>query len=324
VDGVAFFPKDANIASAVPPAPTVRQEGTQLVIGGAGTAQGQLSAPANVRTDTQGNLYVADSKNNRINKYDSSGNFVASAGGFSQSGGAQLNEPWSMAVASDGTVFVADTWAHNIVKLDKDLKQVATWGAPCTTVPDCDGTHLFGPRDIALTPDGNLLVTDTGNERVIEYSADGQFIAQFGTRYDPKSGQAPGPLELQEPVGLAVAPNGDVYLADYWNKRILHVNKDFQPAGPAIPVPSWGSNAVTDRPYLALLLNGRLLATDPANGKVLIFKPDGTPAGEYAVPGENNGSPKPVGVTSDNVSVFVADASAGVVRKIPLAEVTGP
>jgi predicted membrane-bound mannosyltransferase/sugar lactone lactonase YvrE len=324
VDGVAFFPKDANIVSAKPAAPTVRTEGTQLVIGGSGTAQGQLSAPSNVRLDAQGNIYVADTTNNRINKYDANGKILASAGGFSQSGGAQLNQPWSMTVAPDGTVYVADTWAHNIVKLDKDLKQLLTWGSPCTTVPKCNETQLYGPRDIAVMTNGNVLVTDTGNERVIEYTPDGKFVAQWGNRYDPKSGVAPGPLDLQEPVGLAVAPNSDVYLADFWNKRILHFTKDFAPVGQPISVPSWGSNAVTDRPYLALLLDGRLLTTDPQNGKVLIFKADGTPAGEYKVPGEAGGSPKPVGITSDGTSVFVSDAAGNVVRKIPLAEVTGP
>ncbi|MBF6599474.1 MAG: TIGR03663 family protein [Dehalococcoidia bacterium] len=321
VDGMAFFPKDAKVIPTRPVGPTVRREGTQLVIGGQGSAPGQLNQPSGVETDAQGNIYVADTSNDRIDKYDKDGKFVASAGGFAQAGGASLKQPWSIAVAADGTVFVADTFNWNIIKLDANLKQVQTWGTGCTTVPDCNEFQLFGPRDIALTPDGHVLITDTGNGRVIEYTQDGKFVNKWGTKFDPTKGGTPGPLDLQEPVGLAIALNGDVYIADYWNKRIVRVNKDFAPIGAPIPVPSWGSNAVTNRPYLALLPDGRLLATDPANGKVLVFAANGNPAGTYALPAEGNTTPRPVGITTDATSVYVSDGAGSVVRKIPLAEV---
>jgi hypothetical protein len=321
VDGMAFFPKDAKVIPAQPVGPTVRTEGDQLVVGGQGSAQGQMNQPAGVKTDAQGNIYVADTNNNRITKYDATGKFVASAGGFAQSGGATFNQPWSIAVAPDGSVYVADTFNWNIIKLDKDLKQVKSWGEGCTTVPNCDEFHLFGPRDIAVTPDGNVLITDTGNERIIEYTADGKFVKMWGTKFDATKGGTPGPLELQEPVGLAVAPNGDVYVADYWNKRILHFTKDFTPVGTPISVPSWGSNAVTNRAYIALLPDGRLLATDPEHGKILVFAADGTAAGSYALPATANTTARPVGITTDGTNVYVSDGAGSVVRKIPLTDI---
>jgi predicted membrane-bound mannosyltransferase/sugar lactone lactonase YvrE len=319
VDGIAFFPKDSNVLPTQPAGPTVRTEGTQLVIGGSGTAQGQMNTPSGVAVDADGNIYVADTNNNRITKYDKDGKFVAVAGGFSQAGGASLNQPWSLAVGPDGSVYVADTWAHNIVKLDKDLKQVATWGAPCTTVPQCDETHLFGPRDIRVTPDGNVLITDTGNERVIEYTADGKVVKTWGQK--AAANAAPGPLDLNEPVGMAVSPNGDVYLADYWNKRIMHYDKDFNPVGQPIPVPSWGSNAVTNRPYLALTTDGHILATDPEHGNILIFTLDGKSLGAYPVVASQSASARPLGIAVSGDSVLVVDGAGSVVRKIPLTEV---
>ena len=320
VDGVAFFPKDANVVPQTPPAPTVRTEGNQLIIGGSGTAQGQMSQPSGVKLDAQGNIYVADTSNNRISKYGPDGKFIASAGGFSQAGGVQLTQPWSIAVAPDGTVFIADTFGWNIIKLDKDLKQVQTWGSGCTTVPNCDEFHLFGPRDIAVTPDGNVLITDTGNARVIEYTQDGKFVKMWGTKFSGSG--TPGPLEFNEPVGLAIAPNGDVYVADYWNKRIVHFTKDFAPVGEPIAVPSWGSNAVTNRPYIALLADGRLLATDPEHGKVLVFNADGSKGPEYTVPGATQAaSARPVGIAADATSLYVSDGAGSVVRKIPLADI---
>ncbi|MDE3096005.1 MAG: TIGR03663 family protein [Chloroflexota bacterium] len=319
VDGIAFFPKGANVVPQPPAGPTVRTEGTQLVIGGSGSAAGQMSQPSGVKVDAAGNIYVADTSNNRISKYGPDGKFIASAGGFAQAGGAQFTQPWSLAVAPDGSVFVADTFGWNIIKLDKDLKKVKEWGVGCTTIPNCDEFHLFGPRDIAITPGGDVLITDTGNGRIIEYTQDGKFVKQWGKKFSGSG--TPGPLDLNEPVGLAVAANGDVYVADFWNRRILHFTKDFTLVGQPIPVSAWGSNAVTNRPYLALLPDGRLLATDPEHGKVLIFAADGKPAGEYSVPGEGNVAARPVGIAADGTSVLVSDGASSVVRKIPLAEV---
>ncbi len=254
---VAFFPK-GYVDISQPAGPTSHQEGTQLVIGESGIAPGQLSGPSDVTFDSAGNIYVADTNNNRIQKYDPNGVWVASAGGLSSD--LNLKQPWSVAVGADGTVFVADTWDHTIVKLDKDFNQVKTWGVPCTTVPDCDEYHLFGPREIVVTADNHVLVTDTGNGRVLEYDADGGFIRQIGSK--AQDGDAPDPLKFNEPVGVVASASGDIYIADYWNRRIVHLDKDLQPKG-EIQVPTWGSNQVTDRAYMALLPDGRLLVTDP-------------------------------------------------------------
>jgi streptogramin lyase len=314
VDGVAFFPKGYSDLTAPPAGPTVRTDGTQLVIGGNGSAKGQFSGVSDVAIDAAGNLYFADTNNNRIEKYDAQGNFQSVAGGFG--GEVQLNQPWSMTVAPDGTVFVADTWNHSITKLDKDLKKVKSWGSGCTTIPDCDETHLFGPRDIAVTPGGHVMIVDTGNNRAIEYDSDGNFVRQFGSK-----GSSGDPLQFNEPSSLAVAANGDIFIADFWNKRIVHLDKDLKSKG-EIKVDAWGSQTVTDRGYLALLPDGRLLATDPTRGKVLAFAVDGTPIGEYDMPKEGaQTQARPIGIATDGTSVIVTDSIGNVARKIPLSEI---
>jgi len=324
-DAVAFFPKDFTGVTPPPAGPTVFTEGAQTVIGGAGSSPGQLTAPADVAFDTAGNIYVADSGNNRVEKYDPTGKYLASAGGFNSD--VDMKEPWSMAVAPDGTVFVADTWNHNIIKLDKDLKQVKTWGVGGQVDAGGDPLKLYGPRRIVIEPSGNVLITDTGNARVVEYTPDGDYVRQFGG----KDGSTAA-IKLKEPVGLAVAPNGDVYLADYWHQRILHLDKDFNQKA-EIPVPTWGSIGVTDRPYLALLPDGRLLVTDPnpcttaptcsaADGKVLVFDQSGKQIAAYQVPRwEKAPLARPIGVATDGTSVLVADSGGNVVRKIPLSEI---
>lgn len=317
-NAVAFFPIGFEAAPPQPVGPTVRTEGTQLVIGGSGSAPGQLNSPSDVTLDAAGNLYVADTNNNRISKYDPQGNFIAAAGGFNSD--FKLNQPWSLTVAADGTVFVADTWNHKIVKLDADLNKVGEWGTGGVAAEnqgDPEGNVLFGPRDITLLANGNVLFTDTGNGRLMEYTPDGEFVRQYGSN-GWKSGDE---TQFSEPVGVVVAANGDIYVADYWNRMIRVFDAQLQQKS-QIDVPSWGSEAVTDRPYLALLADGRLLATDPANGKVLAFGADGAQLASYDPPKEG-ASPtvRPVGIATDGTSVWIADAAGGVVRKVSVAEV---
>jgi sugar lactone lactonase YvrE len=315
VDAVAFFPKSYGTFTAPPAGPTVSQVGTHLVIGGNGVAKGQMSGPSDVAFDAEGNIYVADTNNNRIEKYDAQGNFVAVAGGFG-AGDVSFTQPWSMDVAPDGAVFVADTWAHRIVKLKSDLTNDKSWAGGGQVEAGGDPMKLFGPREIVVTADGNVMITDTGNSRVVEYTKDGDFVRQFGAK-----GSAGGPLDFSEPVGIVTGADGDIWVGDFWNKRIVHLDRDLVLKG-EIAVPAWGSQAVTDRAYMALLDDGRLLVTDPTNGKVLVFAADGSAAGEYAVPPvEGQANVRPIGIASDGTSVLVADSIGNVVRKIPLGEI---
>ncbi len=321
VDGVAFFPKSFDV-SPLPPAETVRTEGTQLVIGQTGTRPGQLSSPSDVFIDKDGNLWVADTNNSRVSKYSSDGSYISGLGGFGSA--TPLNQPWSLTVADDGTVFVADTWNHKIVKFDKDGNKVKEWGGG-GQLKDEDGDgkldsddpfRLFGPREITLSPEGNVLITDTGNSRVVEYTADGDFVRQFGQK-----GSSGAPADLSEPVGIEVAPDGDVYIGDFWNKRIIVLDKELN-FKTQIEVDEWGSQQVTDRGYMALLDDGRLLVTDPTGGKIITFGADGERLGTYELPKDGTTpTVRPIGIAADGTSVLVADSAANVVRKIPLAEV---
>src|SRR5207244_3205361 len=85
--------------SSPPVGPTVRTEGSQLIIGSSGSAPGQLNSPSDVALDAAGNIYVADTNNNRIQKYDPQGNYLAAVGGFTSD--VKLNQPWSLTVAPD-------------------------------------------------------------------------------------------------------------------------------------------------------------------------------------------------------------------------------
>jgi DNA-binding beta-propeller fold protein YncE len=94
-----------------------------------------------VALDSFGNIYVADTNNNRIQKYDPDGNYLTVAGGFSSD--FSLNQPWSMAVADDGTIFVADTWPQ----AGLTRPQEGEGGASAARRGRRRPAEVFGPRD---------------------------------------------------------------------------------------------------------------------------------------------------------------------------------
>jgi DNA-binding beta-propeller fold protein YncE len=122
-----------------------------------------------------------------------------------------------------------------------------------------------------------------------------------------------------------ITPSGEVLVADTWNRRIQRFSPDFQYLG-EIPVESWGSQEVTDKPYLAVLSDGRILATDPANGAVLIFDSSGQQVAKWQVPVSAPEGSRPVGlaVALTGTDIFVSDNGTGQVRRVPLASLTGP
>ncbi len=86
------------------------------VIGGPGNGPGQFAEPRGVAADGRGNLYVADTKNSRIEIFDGNGAFLRALGGVKGGGDGQLNEPCGVAVGPDGTIYVADTWNHRVAR----------------------------------------------------------------------------------------------------------------------------------------------------------------------------------------------------------------
>ena len=322
LDGVAYFPKSYAAAAGLPiyeqppEKPVAGPEG-QVIIGRLGGGRGQFSSPAGVAVDHQGNVYVADSGNNRIQKFDQDGNFL---GAFGTAGGGQgqFNEPWGVAVDGEGNIYVADTWNHRIQKFDSNFRFLKAWGGAFLEVGKRQPgpLELFGPRSIAIDADGNLWVTDTGDKRILKFDPDGNPLAQYG-------GAGSGPGQFNEPVGIAIAPSGEILVADTWNLRIQRFSPNFDYLG-EMPVQSWGSHGVTDKPYLAVLDDGRIVASDPANGAVLVFDSAGQQVAAWRAPVSGAEVSRPVGVAvSGTGDVWIADGSTGQVRRVPLATLTG-
>jgi uncharacterized protein (TIGR03663 family) len=247
--------------------------------GVAGAAPGQFAYPRAVAVDAAGNVYVADSGNNRVQVFNPDGTPLKQWGstckldtgeGCVGDGRGQFNEPWGIAVDGNGNVYVSDTWNHRIQKFDHQGNFLTMWGQFGSTGGELGQPDLFyGPRALQVGQDGNLYVMDTGNKRIQSFTPDGDFVGQYGG-----SGVVEG--RFDEPVGLGQDAAGNWYVADTWNQRIQKFDPQFNYVS-QWPVNGWASQSVVNKPGLAVdPTRSVVYALDPENYRVLAFGTDGT------------------------------------------------
>lgn len=269
--------------------------------GGPGSDSGLFRAPKGLAMDAQGNLYVADSQNHRIQVFDPSG-VLLRQWGREGSGPGQFLEPWGLDVDAQGYVYVADTWNHRIQVFDAEGNYVRSWGTFGQTGATGDGNLLYGPRDVAVDGDGNIYVSDTGNKRIVKYTPEGVMLLGIGG-----AGSEPG--RFQEPVGIAVQSDGTLYVADTWNRRIQVFGSDGRLLR-TWDVFAWESVSVVNKPYLALDAGGCVYATDPEGYRVLVFSSEGDLLDVWGQFGTDLSSMQlPTGIVVDGADrVLVADS----------------
>jgi hypothetical protein len=149
---------------------------------GGPATRAKLSDPKGVAVDHDGNLLIADSLNNRIRKVDRSGVITTIAGtgveADSGDGGsavlASLTRPRTVAVADDGSILIAEPWANRIRKIDPQgmMSTVAGTGVAGFGGDGGPATRatLDTPRGVAGDHDGNVIIADSGNDRIQKFS----------------------------------------------------------------------------------------------------------------------------------------------------------
>ena len=269
-----------------------------------------LSAPKDVGLGPDGSLYVIDHGNFRVVVYGPDGAYTNTIGNGEffnppAAGSAAADEPtaWGIGVGPDGSVYVADTWKHQVVQYAPDGRRVRSWGV-YGNPDDKTGelTNFYGPRDVAVGPDGNVYVTDTGNSRIVIFDADGKPLRAI-TDAGPDLGV------FNEPTSLAFDPaTGEMFVADLWNRRIVRFKADLTP-DIAWDVDGWDSEEAAHKSYLAVGPNGVVIASDPSAQRVWIFNRDGRPLGTLSLPMDERGLDQPIGVAVDKEGRIVVVAS---------------
>jgi sugar lactone lactonase YvrE len=220
-----------------------------------------------------GTLYVADTGNHRILHLSPEGEILDQWGGFADlsqgdAPGGTFNEPWDVAVAPDGTIYVADTWNHRIQHFSDDGEFLGMFG----TFGQAESpTAFWGPRGVGVDEEGRVYVADTGNKRVVVFDEGGQSVATFGG-----GGYEPG--RLSEPVGLALGADDTLFVADTWNLRV----QGFREGAPGTfdpvaewPIEGWYGQSLENKPYLAVSPDGQVCVSDPEGYRILCFTSEG-------------------------------------------------
>ncbi|MGE3074207.1 MAG: flippase activity-associated protein Agl23 [Dehalococcoidia bacterium] len=316
VDGFAFFPanfnKETGELSATrlePPKPTVDADGRPM-FGGQGSQPGQFFQPVDIEADAEGNLYVIDSGTKKLQKFAKDGNFLASVDiRVDRANQNEQSQPWGLAIAPTGEVVVADTFGWRIRVFDKDLNSIASFGEAPDTTKAPGPFDLFGPRDAAVDDEGHIWVTDTGNDRIQVFTLTGDFVMTVGS-----SGSGEG--QFDEPVGIDIGEDGAIYVADMYNSRVEVLNPDGSYRS-QFKVDGWGGQEVNDKPYLRVLLDGRVAVSVPSKGEVRVYSPSG---GQVAV--VNAGTDplvRPYGIVQTaDAKLWIVDGGNAKIRKLPI------
>jgi len=213
---------------------TVAGNGTSGFSGDNGPAiSAQLNYPQGVAVDSAGNLYIADTSNNRIRKV--ANRVIATVAGngalgFSGDNGpatsAQLANPWGVAVDFAATLYIADNGNNRVRKVSNGvIATVAGNGARGFSGDNGPATsaQLNNPAGLALDTLGNLYIADYGNNRIRKVSGGTITTVAGGGASLGDNGPATS-AQLNLPYGVAVDSAGNLYIADWGNNRVRKVS----------------------------------------------------------------------------------------------------
>jgi uncharacterized protein (TIGR03437 family) len=264
---------------------TVAGTGTAGYSGDKGKAtDAELDYPAGVVVDKSGNLYISDMKNQVIRKVDTSGIITTYAGNQASGKGfgadnvaatsAQLNNPIGLAVDTAGNLYIADSNAGETADTTQGLIRMVNASTGIISTPVGLGTSaglLICPEGVAVDASGAIYVSDIELHTVSKY-VNGALTLNFaGNGYIGFSGDG-GPASsavLGDPVGVALDPAGNVYIADSTNMRIRRV----APNGTISTIAgtsAYGYSGDGGPALKAKLWSPRSVTVDPKTGNVYI------------------------------------------------------
>ncbi|MCY4595485.1 MAG: NHL repeat-containing protein, partial [Bryobacterales bacterium] len=205
---------------------------------GGPAASAELAFPLGVAVDGSGNLYIADSWNDRVRKVDRAGVITTVAGtgerGYGGDGGpaasAQLYSPRGVAVDGSGNLYIADSSNDRVRRVDLAGVITTVAGTGALGYGGDSGpavnARLGDPSAVAVDASGNLYIADGWNHRVRKVDRAGVIttVAGTGERGYGGDGGPAASAQLTFPRGVAVDGSGNLYIADSWNHRVRRVD----------------------------------------------------------------------------------------------------
>jgi len=187
---------------------TFTTAGFNFEFGEEGSGNGQLKQPnLGIATDSEGNIWVADTENNRVEKFNSKGEYLSQFG-KEGTGNGEFKAPKGLAIDSSDNIWVVDSGNNRVQKFNSKGEYLLKCGE------EGSGEGQFkSPLGIALDSGGKPFVVDSGNNRVQKFNISCKYLAQVG-----KEGVGNG--EFKSPTGIAIDPTGRMWVTDTGNNRV--------------------------------------------------------------------------------------------------------
>jgi trimeric autotransporter adhesin len=306
--------------------------------------QAWLDTPGGIAVAPNGDVYFADSNNHVIRQIDTRNNITTIVGnnalgpGYSGDFGlatrAQLNTPDGITIAPDGDLIVADSYNHRIRRVDRETAVITTIagngkiGSEGDERPAVDAALNY-PDGLAAATNGDIYIADTLNYRVRMIDHATGFIHTIaGVGRPSRDGESVGDggpaarALLNMPSDIAIAPNGDIYVADMHHQRVRRIDARTRLITTVVGSGRWGYSG-DGGPATAAALAGpagiavvpdagdkvTLFIADYYNGRVRAVGPDGIIRDVSDGGPEAFGAPTRVAFAPRGGWLYVADSS---------------
>ncbi len=260
-------------------------------------ASSGLREPHGVAVDGRGNVYIVDTGNDRIVKFDPSGRELVAFGKKGSDPG-QFSKPLVAAFSPQGNLLVLDSDTSWIQVFTPDGKFVSRFAGPAM--------NFYHPAGLAVSSDGTIAVADTGGNRVVLLDSGGQL------KGSPIAGVEKQPFS--QPTDVYFDPRGGIHVYQTANAKAPSTLFHLTPTGELTG--KWmaaEASSTVDTPRFALASDGRLFMTDPHHQQVRVYEAGGA---QYHIVNMGGDLAAPLklvaGIAIDSQSrVYVVDPRSG-------------
>lgn len=227
-----------------------------------GPEDGQVSRPWGLCVDREGNIIVADRRNNRIQIFSGRGEFK-NMFGSKGTGPGEFDLPAGITTDNYGRIIVIDKDNHRVqifTSTGHFILKFGSFGKEC-------GQFQY-PWDVAVNTLGNIVVTDTRNHRIQMFTSDGSYITKFVFEGANPAKLLKGPTT---PRGVCFTTTGNIIVSDFENHRLIMVDPSLSKVIYSVGREGSGIAELNRPSGLACDDEGRVVVADSKNHRVLVL-----------------------------------------------------
>jgi 6-bladed beta-propeller len=271
--------------------------GFNFAFGESGSGDGQLSEPHGVAVDSKGNVWVTDTANNRVEEFNSAGEYVSKFG-KEGTGNGEFKAPKGISIDSEDHIWIVDSSNARVQEFNSKGEYVSKFGKE-----GIGQAEFKSPSGIATIGTGpNIYVADTGNNRVQKFNSSGKWLATIG-----KEGNGDG--EFKSPTGVVIETSG-IWITDTGNNRVQRFNTNNLSYSRKFGEEGSGKGQFKSPTGITSDFQDRLWIVDSGNDRAQKFDLDGEFQDQTGKSGSSAGQfSNPIGVvTPAGQKVLVVDS----------------